>query len=255
MQSLLDGGALDADAAAPLREKMEQIRASLRGELEGDNPNPWRELSEQEKLVLERGGKLLCDYQFGSDGSVISSFSAYVGEGSGDSIRWLKEYRGNDGVMRKVDNIGNAQAFQKIYGAERADRWLGELVNGDYPRNQNGETYGVEIVSDFVGCAPDLQGAVGANGEHGYIRRSEVPSPKMFEEYATDVAKAFQLYDEWAEANPAPWTINLYDSEGNVIGEFEISPAVTSEDILSEFDTGGMSVEEVKALVGELVDG
>ena len=255
LQSLLDSGALDADAAAPLRAKMEQIRASLRGELDGDNPNPWRELSEQEKLVLERGGKLLCDYQFGSDGSVISSFAAYVGEGSGDSIRWLKEYRGNDGVMRKVDNIGNAQAFQKIYGAERADRWLGELVNGDYPRNQNGETYGVEIVSDFVGCAPDLQGAVGANGEHGYIRRSEVPSPKMFEEYATDVAKAFQLYDEWAKANPAPWTINLYDSEGNVIDEFEISPAVTSEDILSEFDTEGMSVEEVKALLGEVMGG
>ena len=253
MQSLLDGGALDADAAAPLREKMEQICASLRGELEGDNPNPWRELSEQEKLVLERGGKLLCDYQFGSDGSVISSFSAYVGEGFGDSIRWLKEYRGNDGVMRKVDNIGNAQAFQKMYGAERAERWLGELVNGDYPRNQNGETYGVEIVSDFVGCAPDLQGAIGANGEHGYIRRSEVPSPKMFEEYATDVAKAFQLYDEWAEANPAPWTVNLYNSEGNVIDEFEISPAVTSEDVLSGFGADGMSVEEVKALLGEVM--
>ncbi len=223
LQSLLDSGALDADAAAPLRAKMEQIRASLRGELQGDNPNPWRELSEQEKLVLERGGKLLCDYQFGSDGSVLSAFAAYSGEGSGDSVQWFKAYRGKDEFQRRVDRIGNADALRKACGAERANRLLESLVNGDYPRNKNGETYGVDALADFVGYVPDLQGAVGTNGVNGYVRRSEVPGPQMFEEYATDVAKAYQRYNEWAKANPAPWTINLYDSEGNVIGEFEIS--------------------------------
>lgn len=40
-----------------------------------------------------------------------------------------------------------------------------------------------------------------------------------------------------------------------MIGEFEISPAVTSEEILSGFDTAGMSIEEVKDLVASVTDG
>ncbi len=47
----------------------------------------------------------------------------------------------------------------------------------------------------------------------------------------------------------------MYDSEGNVIGEFEMGSSDSVDDILSTLDAEGMSIEEVKALVGELVGG
>ena len=258
LQSLLDCGALDADAAAPLRAKMEQIRASLRGELDGDNPNPWRELSEQEKLVLERGGKLLCDYDSG----------AYSGRGvSADNLEFFKDYLAKDNYLRIVDWIGSREALYNEYARIWAlhpdmdinalvEQRLAELTdNGDYPRNKNGETYGTDLLSDYVGYFPDLRGGIGTYGEHGYVRRSEMPGPRMFEDDATDFAESSRLYDKWAKENPPPWTLNVYDSEGNVIGEFEMGSSDTVEDILSTLDTEGMSIEEVKTLVGELMGG
>ena len=257
LQSLLDSGALDADAAAPLRVKMEQIRASLRGELDGDNPNPWRELSEQEKLVLERGGKLLCDYDS----------SAYSGIGFPTGWEYFKKYLDKDNCVRRVDWIGNREALHedraRIF-ALNPDVDIDALVakdlsslteNGDYPRNKNGETYGHDILSDYVGYSPDMIAGIGTYGEHGYIRRSEMPGPRMFEEDTKDFAESSRLYDKWAKENPPPWTLNVYDSEGNVIGEFEMGSSDTVEDILSTLDTEGMSIEDVKALVGELVGG
>ena len=257
LQSLLDSGALEADAAAPLRAKMEQIRASLRGELDGDNPNPWRELSEKEKLVLERGGKLLCDYDSG----------AYSGIGYPTGCEYFKKYVDKDNCARRVEWIGNKEAWRK----ERArifalnpnvdidalvEKDLAALTDdGDYPRNKNGETYGMDIVSDYVGYSPDLMGGIGTYGEHGYIRRSEMPGPRMFEDDATDFAESSRLYDKWAKENPPPWTLNVYDSEGNVIGEFEMGSSDDVDDILSTLDTEGMSIEEVKTLVGELMGG
>ena len=257
LQSLLDGGALDADAAAPLQAKMQQIRASLRGELDGDNPNPWRELSEREKLVLARGGKLLCDYDS----------SAYIGIGYPTGWEYFKEYVDKDNCCRRVECIGNKEAWRKERArifAMNPDVDIDALVekdlaaltdDGDYPRNKNGETYGYDILSDYVGYSPDLMGGIGTYGEHGYVRRSEMPGPRMFEDDATDFAESSRLYTKWAKENPPPWTLNVYDSEGNVIGEFEMGSSDTVEDILSTLDTEGMSIEEVKALVGELVGG
>ena len=257
LQSLLDSGALDADAAAPLRAKMEQIRASLCGELDGDNPNPWRELSEKEKLVLKRGGTLLCDYDF----------SAYEGIGYPTGWEYFKEYVDKENCVRRVDWIGNREALYedraRIFALNPnvdidalVQKDLSFLTdNGDYPRNKNGETYGYDILSDYVGYSPDMIAGIGTYGEHGYVRRSEMPGPRMFENDATDFAESSRLYDKWAKENPPPWTLNVYDSEGNVIGEFEIGSSDTVEDILSTLDTEGMSIEEVKTLVGELMGG
>ena len=191
LKSLLDSGALDRNEA--LLEKMAQIRASLRGELDGDNPNPWRSLTAQEELVLQRGGTLLCDYAFGSE----TTFSAYVGEGAAPDIQWYKQYVDKNGVSRRVDRIGNTENVP--------EEWLVPLVDGEYPRNSSGETYGVDAVSDYVGYAPDLQGAIGTNGARGYIRRAEVPGPERFLRESTDYASAVRAYMAWEKENPAPW--------------------------------------------------
>ncbi|MBQ9347000.1 MAG: S-layer homology domain-containing protein [Oscillibacter sp.] len=239
LQSLLESDVLDAEAAAPLREKLELIRASLRGELDGSNPNPWRELTEQEKLTLERGGTLLCDYECGSS----TTASAYVGEGIAPDIQWFKLYKDRNGIYRRVDRIGNGEAVPT--------QWLAALTDGEYPRNSSGESYGIEALSDFVGYAPDLESAVGTNGERGYIRQSEVPSPDMFLRENMDYTAAVQSYLEWEKENPGPWHIPLYDQEGSVIGECQIDQSLGPDDFgIISF----MTAEEVKELVESAAD-
>lgn len=74
-------------------------------------------------------------------------------------------------------------------------------ADGTYPTNQSGETYGIGILCERVGQAPDLIAAVGADGTSGYIRDEDLHA-----DY--DVPEEQDVY------------IPLYDQEGNVIGSF-----------------------------------
>ena len=79
------------------------------------------------------------------------------------------------------------------------------LVDGNYPVNANGQTYGPEILRELVGYTPDLILAVNQDGVAGYVQgRKEVPISA--EEMAVLSA---------ATSEP------LYDQNGNVIGTFE----------------------------------
>ena len=79
-----------------------------------------------------------------------------------------------------------------------AEQWL---INGDYPKNIKGETYGPELLFDVVGYMPDLISTTASNGQDGYLRNSEL------EEF---------LASPDAQDNSLP----VYDLNGNVIGEF-----------------------------------
>lgn len=108
----------------------------------------------------------------------------------------------------------------------------GVLINGQYPRNSSGETYGPEGggiygLAAAVGEAPTLTAAVGTNGEHGYIRRSDESSLP---------------HGLPADQCPHTFTIPLYDSEGTVIGEFSMSCG-------GHISTAGKTIDEVKAEV------
>ena len=81
------------------------------------------------------------------------------------------------------------------------------LVDGNYPVNANGQTYGPQILRELVGYTPDLIPAVNQDGVAGYVQgRKEVPISA--EEMAILSA---------ATSEP------LYDQNGNVIGTFERS--------------------------------
>lgn len=82
---------------------------------------------------------------------------------------------------------------------EMAEQWL---VDGDYPKNDKGETYGPEILFDIVGHMPDLITATATNGQDGYLRNSELED------------LLFSADEQ--SSNKLP----VYDLEGNVIGEF-----------------------------------
>jgi len=82
-----------------------------------------------------------------------------------------------------------------------ANKWL---VDGKYPVNEKGETYGPDFLSEITGNLPDLMPAVATNGAEGYIRYDD-------------------MYGFLREENGVqPEIIPVYDLEGNQIGEFKI---------------------------------
>ena len=88
------------------------------------------------------------------------------------------------------------------------------LVDGDYPRNAAGETYGSWALASVVGDKPDLSAAIGIDGTHGYIRREDI-SP--------DIATPEEALAYMETRPETPYLIPLYDKEGEVIGQFRIT--------------------------------
>ena len=107
-----------------------------------------------------------------------------------------------------------------------------QLVEGGYPTNSRGETYGNAFGSSLVGHDPDLIAAKGTNGESGYIAMEDqnITVGKTPEE--------IMAYMNWKEENQVTgYTIPLYDQEHNVIGEFQVG----------EGGSGSKTFEEMKA--------
>ena len=87
----------------------------------------------------------------------------------------------------------------------------------DFPVNKNGETYG-----SAANCAPgqrdpDLISAVGTEGQSGYIRYDEIPGVNL------NTREEVAEYVEHMKTLPSILIFNLYDQEGNIIGEFKRS--------------------------------
>ena len=165
-----------------------------------DNPNPTRSLTAQERLILRRGGTLLPD------------------ENPDAWSNARKLYIDRNGVPRIADRIGNADALPAV-----ARRLLYELQDGDFPRNGKGESYGRQMMEDYVGYAPELR-YVGT----GYI------DPAEFDAVPVNLP---------ADECPHRFRIPLYDSEHRAIGEYAVS--CDGHDPLS-----GVTVEEAKIIVG-----
>lgn len=107
-------------------------------------------------------------------------------------------------------------------GAEpsRMTEQKAQLVNGDYPRNSRGETYGNAFGYRLTGYDPDLLAAVDREtGVRGYIARED-------RDIGSGSMEEIAAYNNWMEENHIiGWTIPLYDSEHQVIGTF-----LTAED-------------------------
>ena len=103
----------------------------------------------------------------------------------------------------------NAQAAAEAQALAAAT-----LVNGEYPVNSRGETYGSETLAGIVGHGPDLIAAVGTEGESGYIRAADLNRPEI------NTPEEAMAYMETILAGPSEKLIPLYDSEGVQIGQF-----------------------------------
>ncbi len=114
-------------------------------------------------------------------------------------------YRGNEKVFRDKD--GNIR-FEYLVGNEGAlteiDKKAKEkyTVNGDFPKNKKGETYGTMLLADYVGYAPDLEVE-----EEGYVRFAE-------KQAACDAMVGLSK-----EECPHEYTYPVYDKEGEFLRE------------------------------------
>lgn len=130
------------------------------------------------ELIKSRGGTILPDDDVKSYRGNDKLFRDKNGQ-----LRW--EYLvGNDGALPELD-----KKAKEIY-----------LVNGDFPRNKKGETYGTMLLADYVGYAPDLEVE-----EEGYIR------------YAERQAARDALDGLSKEECPHEYTYPVYDKEGEFL--------------------------------------
>lgn len=158
-------------------------------------------------LIVSRGGTLLPDDDRESYCQINEEY--------------YKLYVDKNGVYRMEYRVGNRDALDEFM-LPLSDA----LVDGVFPTNSLGESYGSSGLTAYVGYEPDLEAAIGTNGEEGYIcdeDRQSVP------------------HDLPAAECPHEFMIPLYDSEHNVIGEFGMS--------CGGHFSGGMTIEEAKAAV------
>lgn len=174
----------------------------------GPEPNPEEEEEPKEQpipekyqnavrgdaqLIIARGGTILPDDDPEAYRRINGVYyKQYASKESTEDLLYLRtEYEvGNWDLLSPVD--------QKLVKET--------LVDGDYPKNSSGESYGTTLLASFVGYKPDLVSAVGTHGERGYIREAEIDAiPDFFEKDC-----------------PHEFIVPLYDSEGTAIGEFSV---------------------------------
>ena len=164
-----------------------------------------------EELIKSRGGTILPDGDVNSYRGNDKMFKDKNGE-----LRW--EYKvGNKDVLTELD--------------KKAAEW--SIVDGDYPKNKKGESYGSMLLAEYVGYMPDLQHMAAYPPEgrpEGYIREAELQKGG---EALRGLSK---------EECPHEYKIPLYDKEGNVIGEYKVGCE-------GHYDTEGLTMEEAREVI------
>lgn len=161
--------------------------------------------SKEEDLELVSGEKVPSSILYvdqaggGTTYLPVRDFAALLGI----SVTWDQETETVD--LKRKQTVVEAEPDQFLQ--DLAEQWL---VDGNYPKNDKGETYGPEILYEVVGCWPDLIAAAATNGQDGYLRRSEMDA---------------YLSSTDNQHNSLP----VYDLDGNVIGEFvfEDGPSIS----------------------------
>ena len=161
-------------------------------------------------LIVSRGGTLLPD---SDPKSYRGPEKLFIDKNGQYAVEWKV---GNDEILTALDK-----------------KLLHTLVDGDYPKNSKGESYGSTLLAQYVGYWPDLEHLAAyppENRPEGYIRLSELQA-------GGDALKGLSK-----EECPHEDFIPLYNSEGEVIGKYR-------NECDGHFDTTGMTMEEVREAI------
>ena len=168
-----------------------------------------------EALIKSRGGVILPD----------DEPQSYRGN--------AKMFRDRNGTLRFEYPVGNLSALNS------QDKALAEkyLVNGDYPKNEKGESYGLGQLADYVGYEPDLFWVPDT-----YIPETGEGLPEGYYRRTARKAEAAKYDGLSREECPHNYSIPFYDSEGTVIGEYPLFCGGHFE---------GMTMEEAKKIMAD----
>ncbi len=92
------------------------------------------------ELIQKRGGTLLPDSEYVLVNGVKYKMFSPKKDTFGNYVFRLYEYE-----------VGNKNAIRGEYV-----KWLDTLVDGEYPKNAQGQTYGIYELANYVGYFPDL---------------------------------------------------------------------------------------------------
>ena len=124
---------------------------------------------------------------------------------AGDVIAYTGEIVSGEGPISPEDRANEEKSRQQ---SEQ------RLVNGDYPRNSRGETYGSYLDVEYAGYEPDLIGV--SNGEEeGYVTKEDFSYGHGLKD------GEWFAFENWrAENNISGVALPMYDAEHNLIGEW-----------------------------------
>lgn len=104
-----------------------------------------------------------------------------------------------------VRDVPVAQDMGPLTGFELNPSYVQEfgkdLIDGDFPKNAKGETFGTYLNQRIAGYDPDYIACIGDNGVEGYMRYSDATRPKSK-------------------------TVNLYDMDGNIVDQFTFDSGI-----------------------------
>lgn len=115
--------------------------------------------------------------------------------------------------------------------------------HGDWKRNSQGETYGDDRISGYVGYTPDWVAVTASNGKQGYITYED-ETWHGYPEAETGEAE-FASYLRWVENQPAILAVPVYDLNGTVIGMYEAQVNSSGKDLNVPKETLLASVGEI----------
>ena len=211
---VLTAGVFTAAAVATGTIDMNRINLSMDGQFV---------FSEEQFLELESGVKIPSSLSYVDETGGATTYLplSYISKLLNVEVTWY----GSDNAVVLGDNK-TAVLDANISVRKLAKKWL---IDGEYPKNSKGESYGPEQLANYVGYAPDLL-YVPEEGDHpvGYYRQSE--------------RTAAETKMEGLSKDACPHTIGipLYDAKGNVIGEYQIGCS-------GHIAGSGMSIEDAMA--------
>lgn len=186
-----------------------------------DVKNPIEALAYMESLEFDEDGHRSIPL-YDLDENVIGTFQ--IDQGETEIPPEVQNTLDRLAQASKVD-AGGPMWWETQSGKEL----IAEAVkNNGYARNSKGETYGSSALSELLGFEPDLSAAIGTEGQRGYIRETDNLWGQFNSKTPIKSPEDALHYMEFLKTQPNEYMVPLYDSEGNVIGEFRMSQGETT---------------------------
>ena len=211
------------DASAAPEQDAEPVQPPVEP-IAGPAVEPVADTTEPQQPVQPEPATSTLENRWGVPDGEIPMLAEFVVEDQEDGAELGKYLEATHGLYPEDYTFGRLGstgiAFVQVHYYETKAR-KERLIDGAYPVNSKGETYGSGLDSSIVGYDPDLILVRASNGAEGYALSRELEWGNYPGQINTpDDALA---YMEWLGTQPNPRLVPVYDvNRDNIVGYFEI---------------------------------